>query len=726
VGAARADHRADPPAGDPVRLLPCLLLLAATPAAADEIIEVIDRAPAGAETTISAEQLERTEHDDIHKILAAVAGVYVRDEDGYGLRPNIGMRGAAAERSAKITLLEDGVPIAPAPYSAPAAYYFPMVTRVARVEVIKGPASILHGPNTVGGVVDLQGQPFPEARAGYVDVAGGSDRYLKAHGRVGDRGERWAAMAEYVKLRTDGFKDVDGGAPSGFDKDDAQVSGRVTSPITARVFHQLDLRGGWSEETSHETYTGLTDADFATSPQRRYAATAGDEMRWRHWRGRAVHRVEVGTNLRVVTTAYHHAFHRAWGKVDAFVGDRDLAGILADPTSGAAAIYYAVLTGADSSSPEDELIRGTNDRTFRSQGVDSRLSTERVWGPALHLIDAGVRVHHDRADRLRYEDVLRMQSGGLVAGDRPRALVLDSRAATTAVALHAQDQVKWGRVEVTAGLRVELIAFDYADHMTGTVVDGQYAVPIPGGGVQVHVTDDLIALVGVHRGFVPSAPSAAGDTRPESSVNYEAGVKWRSARLTADLLGFASDYQNLKGTCTLSTGCDPDQLDDEFDGGRVHVWGAEAQLAAELALPDGLRAPITAAYTHTRSAFRSGFSSEFAGWGDVAEGDELPYLPRHQLAVEAAVSAPRWELSAGAQWRSAARDVPGQGELADVEAIDALLTFDMAMHLRFTALAELYLTCSNLLDEQVIVARRPYGVRPNAPRLFAVGYKARF
>ncbi len=714
------------------RALAAVLLLAASPALADEvedpgeIIEVIDRAPAGAETSLGTEHLERDEKDDIHAILAAVAGVYVRDEDGYGLRPNIGMRGAAAERSAKITLLEDGIPIAPAPYSAPAAYYFPMTTRMAKVEVTKGPAGIVHGPNTVGGVVDLQGEPFPEDRSGYVDVAGGSDRYAKLHGRVGDRGERWAAMAEYVKLRTDGFKDVDGGAASGFDKDDAQVAGRVTSPWTARVYHQLDVRAGWSEEVSHETYTGLTDADFATQPQRRYAATAGDEMNWRHWRARAAHRVEIGTGLRVVTTAYHHAFHRAWGKVDAFVGNRDLASILADPTSSAAAIYYAVLTGADSSSPEDELILGTNDRTFLSQGIDSRVSAERTWRGMFHLLDAGVRVHRDRADRRRYEDVLRMQDGALVASDRPRELVLDNRAATTAVALHAQDQVRWGRVELSAGARLELIGFGFDDHMTGDAARGRYAVPIPGGGVQVHVTPELTALAGVHRGFVPSSPSAMGDTSPESSVNYEAGAKWRGRRLSADVIGFLSDYQNLKGTCTLSSGCDPDQLDREFDGGHVRVWGAEVQVEAELALPDGLRAPITAAYTYTGSAFQRSFASDFAGWGEVEDGDALPYLPRHQGHLDAAVVALRWELSAGATWHGGARDVPGQGEIAANEKIDALLTFDVAMHLRFTALAELYLTCSNLLDEQVIVARRPYGVRPNAPRLFALGYKARF
>jgi Fe(3+) dicitrate transport protein len=677
--------------------------------------------------------LQRDEHDDLHKVLSQVAGVYLRDEDGYGLRPNIGMRGAASDRSAKVTLMEDGVLSGPAPYSAPAAYYVPLVTRMSRIEVTKGPAAIRFGPATVGGAVDMVSEPMPGERAAYLDVAGGSDLYGKLHARAAERRERWGVMAEYIHLRSAGFKQLDGGGDTGFDKDDVQLTGRWSSAPTAATYHQLDLRVGYGRETSNETYTGLSDADFAFAPQRRYAGSQLDQMRWDHWTMRAAHRLELGLHTRVETTAYRHDFARTWGKVDAFVGQRDLFALLARPMAGANAVYYAILSGqADSSSPEEQLLLGINDRTFVSQGVQSAISGERTTGPVRHQLDAGVRLHFDRADRKRYEDGYDMRGGTLVRSERQRATVIDNLAETLAVAGYVEDRARYQRFELSGGLRVEHIAYEFTDQLTDQARDGAYTVLIPGGGVEVHFNDSLSALAGIHRGFVPVAPSAASDVRPESSINYEAGARLRTPLVSADVIGFFSDYSNLKGSCTLSSGCTEAMDGQEYNGGRVRVWGAEVQANSAVPLPGtalgeaGWNVPLSLAYTLTQSAFASSFSSDFAGWGEVQEGDELPYLPAHQLSLSAGLSSPRWELGASAKYRSRSRDLPGQGDLAAGTGVASLLTFDASAHARLRSWAELYLTCTNLLDEQRIVSRRPYGARPNPPRMLTIGYKARF
>jgi Fe(3+) dicitrate transport protein len=697
--------------------------------AAAEEIEIVDKAPPGARAELNKEALERDEHDDLHKVLRGIAGVYLRDEDGYGLRPNIGMRGAAADRSAKITLMEDGVLIAPAPYTAPAAYYTPLVTRLSRIEVTKGPSAVRFGPNTVGGAVDMISEPFPSARAGYVDIAGGSDLYGKVHVRAAERRRRWGVMAEYVKLRSDGFKELDNGGDTGFDKNDVQLTTRVSSDPAASTYHVLDLRVGYGTELSNETYTGLTDADFAANPQRRYVASSLDEMSWDHWRMRATHKVDIGLRTRLETVAYRHKFHRAWGKVDGFVGQRDFYGLLARPMAGANQVYFAILTGeADSTSLEEQLILGTNDRRFTSQGVQSVLASEQSTGPIKHHIDAGVRIHFDRADRKRFEDSYDMTGGALIRTQRPRDTVLDSRAETIALAAFAGDKLHYKRLEVSVGARVELIDYRFFDNLTMEKHEGDYGVLIPGIGAEYHVTDELSALAGVHRGFVPVAPSADAGVKPESSINYEAGARWRDGNINADLIGFFSDYSNLKGSCTLAAGCTETQEGMEFNGGEVWAYGVEAQVGGEVPLHKRkkLTMPIAAAYTLTRSSFQHNFSSEFAGWGDVEEGDQLPYLPTHQLSVSAALKLPKYELGATARYQGETRDVAGQGSIPDEERLASLFTIDLSAHARLHAFAELYATCSNLLDEQVIVSRRPYGARPNAPRMFAVGYKARF
>jgi Fe(3+) dicitrate transport protein len=63
----------------------------------------------GSVSYITEKELETFGYSDVNKTLKVVPGVNLQEEDGFGLRPNIGLRGTGVERSSKITVMEDGI-----------------------------------------------------------------------------------------------------------------------------------------------------------------------------------------------------------------------------------------------------------------------------------------------------------------------------------------------------------------------------------------------------------------------------------------------------------------------------------------------------------------------------------------------------------------------------------------------------------------------------------------
>lgn len=681
----------------------------------------------GSAHIVNQRQLERFRYDDPNAVLMQVPGVYLRQEDGIGLRPNIGIRGANPDRSKKVTLLEDGVLLAPAPYSAPAAYYFPLMPLMTNVRVIKGPASVAHGPQTVGGAIDLITRPIPSHTAGLLEAALGEYGYNKQHAHFGSSSEQVGFLVEGVRLQNTGFKQLPDDADSGSTRSEVITKfSYVLNPHSERR-QELGLKLGYAEEVSNETYLGLSDRDFRRTPLRRYAASALDRMESHRTSLVLSHQLEdPALGLTVKSAAYRHDFARSWRKLNAFRG-ASIAGVLADVDDPVNASLYAVLTGAeDSGSGSDVLLIGPNQRTFVSQGVQSVLGLKARSGPLEHRVQAGVRAHHDSVRRRHTEDAFAMSDGRLVPEGSATQVTAANRSASYALALHALDAVSWQRLTVTPGVRLELIHSTTEDALTAEAERGFVAALLPGVGLHYAATDVFGVLAGVHRGFSPPPPASDEHVKPESSTNYELGGRVSASRLRAEWIGFYNHYTNLTDLCTLSSGCLSEDLDRQFDAGKARIYGFEAHVAHELPLHDALTLPFFASYTHTQAQFQSSFSSQDPIYGEVRKGDEIPYVPLHQAALGLGLEAPLAGGVVSFNYVAPMREEAGSEPLERALTTDRQVWLDAGAKVRPWPALQIYADLRNVLSSHHIVARRPYGARPNAPRWLQVGAKLQF
>jgi Fe(3+) dicitrate transport protein len=726
---------ADPPGGDVPTASPPPPI--APPAAEPLVVEPpasevtvvgtrVQRTP-GSAHVISTRQLERFEYDDAQAILQQVPGVYVRQEDGVGLRPNIAIRGANPDRSKKLTLMEDGILFGPAPYSAPAAYYFPLMTRMTYVRVIKGPAAIAFGPHTVGGAIDFVSRPIPDHPAAAVDVGVGEYGYGKVHAHAGTSDDRIGFLIEGVRLWNTGFKALPNGGDTGSTRDDFMVKASYVLDPRARDRQELGLKLGYADEVSNESYLGLTDADFRKNPYQRYAASALDQMKNHRTSIVLTHRFERG-RLKLKTDVYRNDYARIWRKFNRL--DRaGAAAVLADPTDPVNQEYLAVLRGGDArADPEagtgdDLLWIGPNDRTFVSQGVQSLLSFEFEQGPVSQRLELGFRLHHDRIDRRHSENAFVMLGGELVPANRATSYTVVNVAQSDALALHVVDAASFGPLTVTPGARIELIRSVEDDRIEQTHAAGLVRAFMPGIGAYYGVTSTLGLLAGVHRGFSPPPPASGPEVRPEYSVNHEGGFRFSDGPARAELIGFFNDYSNMTDVCSAASGCAPEDIDRQFDAGAAHIVGLEAYAAHELPLGAGLKLPFTLAYTLTRGTFESSFESDAPGYGVVQAGDELPYIPRHQLSATAGLEHARGGGVIAVSYVSPMREQAGSEALSETVVTDEQFLVDLGGRARLWGPLSLYANVRNLLGGEFIVSRRPFGARPNAPRWIQLGAK---
>ena len=699
-----------------------------------EMARNLDDIP-GSVYVISGEEVtHRNPFHDVHQTLRQVPGVNVQEEEGFGLRPNIGLRATGSERSSKITVMEDGILIAPAPYAAPSAYYFPVVGRMHGVEVRKGSSQIKYGPRTVGGAINLVSRPVPDELQANLDVAGGSFFTRRVAGAVGGGGSNIGWLVQGYKTATNGFKQLAAGG-TGFDVGDYNAKFRLHTDRRATTYQELEIKLGYNRQRSDETYLGLTETDFVVDPNLRYAASQRDVMRVEHRQFHVRHFVRLGGGgggsgqFDLTTTLYRNETGRNWYKLQSVLGT-GISRVLDQPEGFTTEM--AVLRGG-SSGLGDLRVRANN-RTYFGHGIQS-IAGLQFGGRAInHEIEIGARYHEDQEDRFQHEDGFQMLANRMVLTVRGAPGSQSNRVSDArALALFIQDRIDVGSWSVTPGVRFETIDLTRTDYRPDDpnrvapdrVRENGVSVLIPGIGASYAVRDDLRLFGGVHRGFSPPSPGADGDTRAETSVNYELGARYNTGEVNAQLVGFFSDYANILGAATLATG--GTGVGDQFNGGAVNAFGVETSLQyTPLGLGGTpLRIPWGVTFTYTNAQFQTAFESDFAPWGSVQKGDRVPYIAGTQMSGWVGVEHDRWSITAGTNYSAAMRTVAGQGALRDSEGTDAFVIVNASADYEFGRSSSLYVTVQNLTGASYVVARRPAGARPGLPRTILGGVRIR-
>jgi Fe(3+) dicitrate transport protein len=665
---------------------------------------------------VSKSELDQFRYTDIHRIVSRIPGVYISEEDGLGLRPNIGVRGTGSLRMEKLNVMEDGVLIAPAPYASPAAYYSPTAGRMESIEVRKGSTQIKHGPFTTGGSLNYISTSIPTSKLNSVSLDIGSFGKTLMQVRSGDSMGKFAYLIELYSDKMDGFKELDGGGDTGYTKTDFMTKLRYSFSES----HAFEFKYSMTDELSDETYLGLTDADYSDNPLRRYRATALDEMDADHSQVMLSYAAKINDNMSLAIVGYSNDFARNWYKLNK-VNGMSLSSIT-KPTSDGWNEFY-LLMDAENSADDAYRIKANN-REYYSSGVQAVFNVNA----GNHDIQAGLRIHSDEMDRFQWEDRYGMQDGKLVmttqatkGSDSNR---IDSAEAT---ALFIEDRFTSGDMTVTAGARYEEITVMRDDwgktdpdrSETPSQRKHTMDVVVPGIGIEYTINEFQTVSVGVHKGFAPPGPGTSGVTDkavdPETSMNTEIGFKSNQGLNSLEFTLFTNSYDNLLGADTAASGGGSDEL---FNGGAVDISGFELYLRRILVDNGRIQIPLELSWTSTNSEFQESFDGF---WGEVSKGDELPYLPDTMIALNLGLTVDKLSANISMKKTSEMRTVAGSGRIAESNATDELTIIDLGLRYALQDNIRFSVGINNFMDDDGIAARRPYGARPTMPRSFSLG-----
>ena len=706
--------------------LPLAALLACIPAPAwaadtEELAEIVvlgsrqrlDATP-GSGALLDAATLERSRVFTVNEALRKVPGLVARDEEGLGLRPNIGIRGLNPTRSSKVLLLEDGLPLTFAPYGDNASYYHPPIERFERIEIQKGAGQIAFGPQTVGGVINYITRAAPQEFEGALLLRAGNRGFRDVQARVGDSidatGTRW--IGSFTRKDSDGTRDN-----TALLIEDASL--RVEQPLGEN--RSLVVRSSLYREDSQVSYSGLTLAEYLADPRGNpfeddrftmqraaVSATLGEQF-------------DNGAKLR--TSAYYTYLNRDWWRQASNSGQRP-----ADSADPGCAGLANLRNGCGN---EGRL------RQYYTAGIESRWNHSLPLGRFANEVSSGVRYHVEKQNRVQVNgDRADSRTPGVSVNAGIREDNRRDVAATSAFISTSFGTERW-RIE--PGLRFEHIEFERRNALTGGA-GGRTTLNewIPGIGTTLRLDRGLTLFAGIHRGFAPPrvedviGPSGGSvELEAERSWNSEIGLRaepFAGARF--ELAAFDMDFSNQIVPASVAGGTGATLT----SAGRTRHRGLEfsGQFDSQAALDTRTNLYARAALTWLADAqYRGTRFSTVPGFGTVSvSGHRLPYAPEHLATLGFGIEMPRGfsaELEATYTSHAFGDDlntvaITANGQRGRIGG-HALLNATVAQQIG--AASAVFISAKNVADRRYI-ADLSRGLLPGTPRQIHIGFDWRF
>jgi Fe(3+) dicitrate transport protein len=671
----------------------------------------------GSAFVIRKADIDKVEAISGNEVLRRVAGLHVVDEEGLGLRANIGIRGLDPDRSRTVLILEDGVPVALAPYGEPEMYFTPAIDRMSGLEILKGSGSILYGPQTFGGVINYQTANPPATPSFNAMVRGGQGGFFTGRFSYGTTVGNTGFVASYLRKQGDNVGLVDFGIND--------INAKFKMVLGSRSVVGVKL--GLYDEESNATYIGLTQPMYDSGLYDFTQLAPDDRLSIRRYSASVNHHYFFSDNLQLKTTAFAYTTVRDWSRQDftltpssssvykRTVGDTGIPG---------GAIYFLDRTG-------------NRNRTFEVYGIEHRLSANFTTGSVHNQFDAGVRLLQEKALEQRIDGNTARPTTGTLREDEIR----------TGRALSAYVQNAFyltERVSLTPGLRIEHFRFERdilrLNNANVQVTQSDDLIElIPGAGLNIKLNEGAFLFAGLHRGFGPprvkDAISSGGISEQldaELSWNYEAGIRLPSIKgIYAEMTLFYMDFTNqIIPVSESSGGLGQPGASGLVNGGETTHRGLELSIASNLAeltsSKVGLNFRLNATFSDAI------FSSDrFVANGKSIsniKGNKLPYAPSFMLSSSVDWTAKDWftigftGTHVGRQFGDVLNTVHGSldgrsGEIPSWQIVD----LNLSAPLKFIDGLRLNASAKNIFDTRYIVSRRPQGIRAGLPRFITAG-----